>query len=319
MTTWIKPDWYYPPVAVKSGAQTAVFFEDDGSGSVQGSLTMPVDTYWMINTLPTTPSESYTAFFDELEARLESNSSLSSPTYNITAAETHTDALTPSDTSDRPIGIKVEALDGGTPVDFWWDFADSGFTLPPEYVGFPPDYSQTAKVEVVKTGSPRSNFGRWTPMVRREWDGAARKPIPEPRRRYARSDEDRKRSYNLQIDETRYMRTIVYEDVGATSLRAGRSQITGYPALDNVASGEENNALIDHFDRAEDLDLWLVVLDNDDKTLFAETAGGTEKWETAALDEELDDLSSVWEMTDTHPEQYQLEMRYEIRQSEYDQ
>jgi len=316
-TTWIKPDWYYPPIDVGSDEQTVVFFEDDGGGAQSAQTTVTAQTYWMIHSFPqTTPASGYPAFFTEVESVLNA-ASPTGASYEISAAETQTDSVPPSSTSSRPIGIKVVA-DGGS-TDFWWDFSDASFTLPPELLGFPPEYAQTAEPEVVAAGSIRSNFGRWTPIVRREWDGASRKPVPEAQRRTARSDEDRKRSFSLQIDETRYRRRIIYESVGATSIRAGRADLSGYPALDEVAQGEQNNALIDHFDRAADLDKWLVVLDNDDKTLYPETSGGTEKWEHAALDEELDDLSQAYEMSEVNPELYELLIAYEIRESTYDQ
>lgn len=311
--TWITEDWWYPPLPV-SGTVTFAEYDPD-LNFTEASFSVDT-TVWCLHAFSGTKPGPHDPFFDLVESKLEANSP-NGLNYTVEATTTKDPASPTSATSDRLIGVRYGTPDG---YQMQWRFGGGsfGFDLGPELFGWPPDANSDADADLVENGSPYSNFGRWTPTVRNEWDGATRKPPPRSIRRVARSDDDRTRSFDLQVDASRYRREVEYRKVGATAIARNRADLSGYPALDKVASGEMNNALNEHHERGISFDEWLVVHDNGDNPLRPYRSGTEPVWEYASL-VEADDSGNLWSMTDRNPERYSVEVEYEIRQSEYPQ
>lgn len=311
-------DWWYPPLRL-SEDRTIVFSErDQGDQSTTTGITatIPAGVYWGTATILDPNSNqiplknSRSALLGEVTFQM----ALASPNTGYQYSATETEDSTGTDTSRRKTGL---ALSTTQAFDVRLDFGDGSFDFPPELLGYDRDRSTNTDYADPLV-SPKSQFGRWTPLLRQEVGAAVEKPKSVSRSRSYSDGDDRERAYESRRGTTIEARTVTYEKVTALSIVRGRADLDGYPDYAQAADGDDNAALLEHLSRAAK-GSWLVVHDSTDPAEILGSPNLPSTWERVHLQEGGLDSSEMVDMTDRSPEIYTVELPVQIAAGDYRQ
>ena len=139
-------------------------------------------------------------------------------------------------------------------------FDHENWTLPPEYLGFPDDQSESVSTPVT---SPKSSFGKWLSVniVDNEPTSKFAYPTQEV---YWSTRERRRNTRQTTTDTEERKRNFLYEDVPGLAVMGGseRSSDPLYAAPAKVGVGDENNVFLDVWRAAVQVGPIIVVHDD---------------------------------------------------------
>lgn len=281
-------DRWMGPVEVTTSNRTLIFKE----GTTSYTLTLPTGTYYPYHGADV--DTAHPSLFDAI---------LDAMTVAFVPGSYSTRVARPDTWPRNDTYAGVELVRGAT-ATFGWEFSDSSFDFPPEYLGFAPDVSTDKTVTGTVLTSDYAVARHWVSPTK------ADSKVPYARTRTSQSSEDFGRDdlYTMQWQSRRYT-TFNYRDIFGWWLQKGRAgDLTSIGVADTDEDHNASFELIWEALRAFDDVLVLHNFGNEDDSGVLSTYPGQLEIVRLASRRHADDYARVIQLSGRGGEYYNLEV-----------